>query len=90
MTADVVIVGGGLTGCATAYAFAAAGVKVVLLEAAQVGRGSTAVERAGFPTSRAWPFGDLETTIGARVARRWARPGGARRSTSPRCCAGST
>ena len=30
---DVVIIGGGLTGCATAYAFAAAGVKVVLLEA---------------------------------------------------------
>ena len=35
------IVGGGLTGCATAYAMAAAGVKVVLLEAEQIGRGGT-------------------------------------------------
>ena len=33
---DVVIIGGGLTGCTTAYAFAAAGVKVMLLEAAQI------------------------------------------------------
>src|SRR5476651_1623999 len=40
--ADVVIIGGGLTGCATAYALAAAGVKVTLLESAQIGRGSTA------------------------------------------------
>ena len=41
-TAPAVIIGGGLTGCATAYAFAVAGVKVVLLEADQIGRGSTA------------------------------------------------
>ncbi len=40
-TADVVIIGGGLTGCATAYALAAAGVKVTLLEAAQVGQGNS-------------------------------------------------
>ena len=33
-SAPVVIVGGGLTGCMTAYAFAASGVKVVLVEAA--------------------------------------------------------
>src|SRR6266568_8848602 len=39
--APVVIVGGGLTGCATAYAFAAAGVKAILLEAGQIGRGNT-------------------------------------------------
>src|SRR6185295_1038291 len=38
---DVVIIGGGLTGCATAYAFAVAGVKVMLVEAGQVGRGSS-------------------------------------------------
>ncbi len=43
-TADttVVIVGGGLTGCACAASFAAAGVKVVLLEAEAVGAGRTA------------------------------------------------
>src|SRR6478672_11134013 len=38
----VAIVGGGLTGCACAAAFAAAGVKVVLLEANRIGEGATA------------------------------------------------
>jgi NADPH-dependent 2,4-dienoyl-CoA reductase/sulfur reductase-like enzyme len=36
LDADVVIVGGGLTGCATAYACAAAGVKAVLIEASRI------------------------------------------------------
>jgi gamma-glutamylputrescine oxidase len=39
---SVVIVGGGLTGAACAASFAAAGVKVVVLEAERVGAGSTA------------------------------------------------
>jgi glycine/D-amino acid oxidase-like deaminating enzyme len=39
---DVVIVGGGLTGCACAAAFAAAGVEVVLIEADRIGAGATA------------------------------------------------
>src|SRR5262245_11614782 len=38
----VVIVGGGLTGCACAASFAAAGVDVVLLEADRIGAGATA------------------------------------------------
>jgi glycine/D-amino acid oxidase-like deaminating enzyme len=38
----VVIVGGGLTGCACASAFATAGVKAVLLEAGRIGAGATA------------------------------------------------
>jgi glycine/D-amino acid oxidase-like deaminating enzyme len=38
----VAIVGGGLTGCACAAAFAAAGVKVILLEADRIGAGATA------------------------------------------------
>ena len=41
-TAEVVIVGGGLTGCATAYALAAAGIPAVLLEADRIGQGGTA------------------------------------------------
>jgi glycine/D-amino acid oxidase-like deaminating enzyme len=41
LAADVAVVGGGLTGCATAYAFAAAGIKVVLLEADRIGRASS-------------------------------------------------
>ncbi|MGE3176960.1 MAG: NAD(P)/FAD-dependent oxidoreductase [Vicinamibacterales bacterium] len=41
-TTRVAIVGGGLTGCATAYAFAAAGIDVILLEAERLGSGRTA------------------------------------------------
>src|SRR5688572_24848843 len=40
--ADIVIVGGGLTGCASAYAFAAAGHSVILLESARIASGATA------------------------------------------------
>lgn len=40
--ATVAIVGGGLTGCACAWSFAAAGVKAVLLEAEAIGGGATA------------------------------------------------
>src|SRR5512144_3098360 len=39
---SVAIVGGGLTGCACAFSFAAAGIKVVLLEAGAIGAGTTA------------------------------------------------
>ena len=38
----VAIVGGGLTGCACAAAFTAAGVKVILLDADRIGAGATA------------------------------------------------
>lgn len=41
-TADVVIVGGGLTGCACALAFAAARIPVILLEAEALGRAGAA------------------------------------------------
>ena len=44
--ADVVIVGGGITGAGIAQAFAEAGVQVVLLEAGLVGRGSTSASTA--------------------------------------------
>jgi gamma-glutamylputrescine oxidase len=40
-TCDVVIVGGGLTGCATAYACAVAGLKPMLIDADRVGQGSS-------------------------------------------------
>ena len=39
---DVVIVGGGLTGCACAWSFANAGIRTVLLEADTLGSGGTA------------------------------------------------
>ena len=44
--ADVVIVGGGITGAGIAQVFADAGVQVVLLEAGLVGRGSTGASTA--------------------------------------------
>jgi len=39
---DVVVIGGGLTGCACAASFAGAGVKTVVLEAERIGTGATA------------------------------------------------
>lgn len=41
LTADVVVIGGGFTGCAAAYTLAQAGVDVVLLEANQLATGAT-------------------------------------------------
>ncbi len=67
---DVAIVGGGLAGCATAYAFAAAGVKVVLVEAGQIGRASTGAGGGWISEDPGVPFADLEKTIGLGDARR--------------------
>jgi glycine/D-amino acid oxidase-like deaminating enzyme len=39
---DVIVIGGGLTGCACAWSFAAAGIRTVVLEADRIGGGSTA------------------------------------------------
>jgi glycine/D-amino acid oxidase-like deaminating enzyme len=68
--APVVIVGGGLTGCATAYAFAAVGVKPTLLEAGQIGRGNTAAASGWIAEEPGVPFDDLEKAIGRRATRR--------------------
>lgn len=66
---DVVIVGGGLTGCACASVFAAAGVGVVLLESDAVGAGATAgsmgLVREDFDAS----FRQTVETYGVRSAR---------------------
>src|SRR5438874_1328487 len=57
----VAIVGGGLTGCACAAAFTAAGVKVILLEADRIGAGATAAS-AGLLRQ------DLDASFQASVA----------------------
>jgi glycine/D-amino acid oxidase-like deaminating enzyme len=67
---DALIVGGGLTGCATAYAFAAAGIKVALLEADRIGRGSTGSAAGLIADEPGVSFIDVEKTRGLRSARR--------------------
>jgi len=69
-TADVVIIGGGLTGCATAYAFAAAGVKATLLEAAQVGRGGSGSASGWLNDDPGIGFADFAQAFGVRSATR--------------------
>ena len=69
-TADVVIMGGGLTGCATAYACAAAGMRTVLIEANRIGMGS-AGRGAGLLLPDPGPaFKDMAKAHGLRAARR--------------------
>jgi glycine/D-amino acid oxidase-like deaminating enzyme len=68
--ADVVIVGGGLTGCATAHACAMAGLKTVVVEAQRIGQGS-AGRSAGLLLPEPGPaFRDIAQLHGLRSARR--------------------
>ncbi len=67
---DVVIVGGGLTGCMTAYALAAAGVRVALLEARRIGQGATMASTARVMQEPDADFLAIEALYGRRAARR--------------------
>ena len=70
--ADVVIVGGGITGAGIAHVFAKAGVQVVLIEAARVGRGSTAASTALLMQEPDETLGALQQRYGrARANRIW-------------------
>jgi glycine/D-amino acid oxidase-like deaminating enzyme len=69
VTAPVVIVGGGLTGCMTAYAFAASGIRVVLVEAVRIaqqgsGHGPGVLKGEAGPSYR-----DVERRHGRKAAR---------------------
>jgi glycine/D-amino acid oxidase-like deaminating enzyme len=66
---DVVVIGGGLTGCATAYAFAAAGIKVALFEAGRLGQGASGFSTGWLAEEPGVGFADLEKTAGLRAAR---------------------
>lgn len=66
---DVVIVGGGLTGCLCAYLFAHAKVRVILLEAARVGQHS-ATSLGWSPETPGMTFRAMQTAYGLRAARR--------------------
>jgi len=70
--ADVAIVGGGMTGAGIAHEFAAAGLRVVLVDADLVGRGSTAASTALLMQETDEELGSLAKRYGAkRAARIW-------------------
>src|SRR5262245_54105050 len=70
LEAEVVVIGGGLTGCTAAYALAAAGQQVVLLECDRIGRGNTAFSSGWISDDPGVPFDVVEKAIGLRAARR--------------------
>ncbi len=70
LTADVVIVGGGLTGCATAHACAVAGLQTILVESERIGQGGTG-RGAGLLLPDPGPhFRDIAQALGLGTARR--------------------
>jgi glycine/D-amino acid oxidase-like deaminating enzyme len=69
LSIDVAIVGGGLTGCMTAYALAAAGIKVALVEADRIGRGASGGSNGWITQDPATSYATTEAAIGRRSAR---------------------
>ena len=69
LSSEVVVVGGGLTGCAAAYAFAAAGIEVTLVEADRLGSGATHAVPGWISEDPGVSFVDLEKLIGLKAAR---------------------
>ena len=63
-SADLAIIGGGITGCAAAHQLASAGARVVLIEAARIGRGSTAASTALLMQEPDADFGELAGRYG--------------------------
>ena len=66
---DVAIIGGGLTGCTAAYAFAAAGIDVALFEADRIGRASAGRSAGWITDEPSASFTDLDDGLGRRAAR---------------------
>src|SRR3954463_670589 len=66
---DVAIIGGGLTGCLTAYIFAAAGVKVALFEAERIGRRASGGAAGRLSPVPRPTFAETEKALGRRAAR---------------------
>jgi glycine/D-amino acid oxidase-like deaminating enzyme len=68
-TADVVVIGAGMTGCAVAYACAKAGLDTVVLEATRVGRSSTGRGAGVLAVDPGPSFRDVVAAHGLRDAR---------------------
>lgn len=65
----VVIIGGGLAGIASAYSFAAAGVKVAVLEAARIGHGGASRGPGVLQGEAAPSYREIENRHGRKIAR---------------------
>jgi glycine/D-amino acid oxidase-like deaminating enzyme len=66
---DVVVVGGGLSGCLNAYMFAHAGVQTVLVEADHLARGSTSGAPGMIDGGAGARMGELSERHGPKIAR---------------------
>jgi glycine/D-amino acid oxidase-like deaminating enzyme len=69
LTADVVVIGGGFTGCAAAYALAHAGLDVILVEANRLASGSTERSIGAIVPVPDLPLSEVQKTAGKREAR---------------------
>jgi glycine/D-amino acid oxidase-like deaminating enzyme len=68
-SADVVVIGGGLTGAAAAYVLANGGLDVIVVEANRIAGGSTAASLGAIlPEPDAW-YRDVDALAGRRAAR---------------------
>jgi len=67
--AEVAIIGGGLVGCTTAAVFAAAGVRVALVEAKRIGQQATAAAPGVIVPEPVVPLATLNAIHGRRAAR---------------------
>jgi glycine/D-amino acid oxidase-like deaminating enzyme len=68
-TADVVVIGGGLTGCTAAAVLAGGGLSVVLVEANRIATGATAGSLGAIVPQPDAMFRSVEEAAGVRVAR---------------------
>ena len=72
--ADVVVIGGGMTGCLAAYLLARKGADVILVDGQRIGRGSTAASTALLMQEPDVDFRDLSKRHGdAHTQRVWQR-----------------
>ena len=70
ISADLAVVGGGITGAAIAWRFARAGVRVALLDGARAGRGSTAASTALLMQEPDTDYAELADRYGETRTRR--------------------
>lgn len=67
--ADAVIIGGGLTGCLTAYGLAAAGLRPILIEADRIGRSGTSTTAGWLGLDPDVTFTTVDKALGRRASR---------------------